>query len=266
MDYPSLFLQNDSIQKIFLDKMSYKQATNVTQSKYKCDLCDYKTTKKELIRQHTLTKHSEVKHKCPNCAFTHYYSGKVRTHFQEVHLKENKRRDKKTKDCFKKGCQNTQQEDCEKLGHNKHVCKQCDYRAFTRRTIRTHIRNKHEGYLFSCNQCDFKNARNDAVNEHIARIHDGVVYRCERCDLVMTSKGSLKSHNYTHHSDKMFQCAKCNYKCASNAILNNHKRIVHSDKTFQCKKCIYKCANKSKLNTHTQKVHKTNFQNDADEN
>ena len=82
-----------------------------------------------------------------------------------------------------------------KLGHNKHVCKQCDYRAFTRRTIKTHIKNKHEGYLFSCNQCDFKNARNDAVNEHIARIHDGVVYRCERCDLVMTSKGSLKSHN-----------------------------------------------------------------------
>ena len=103
MDYPSLFLQNDSIQKIFLDKMSYKQATNVTQSKYKCDICDYNTTKKELIRQHTLTKHSEVKHKCPNCAFTHYYSGKVRRHFQEVHLK--KGRDKKTKDCFEKGCQ-----------------------------------------------------------------------------------------------------------------------------------------------------------------
>ena len=105
MDYPSLFLQKDSIQKIFLDKMSSKQATNVTQSKYKCDLCDYKTTKKESIRQHTLIKHSEVKHKCPNCAFTHYYSGKVRTHFQEVHLKEKKRQDKKTKDCFEKGCQ-----------------------------------------------------------------------------------------------------------------------------------------------------------------
>ena len=129
MDYPSLFLQNDSIQKIFLDKMSSKQATNVTQSKYKCDICDYNTTKKELFRQHTLTKHSEVKHKCPNCAFTHYYSGKVRRHFQEVHLK--KGRDKKTKDCFEKGCQNTQQEDCEKLGHNKHACKRCDYRVFT---------------------------------------------------------------------------------------------------------------------------------------
>ena len=100
MDYPSLFLQNDSIQKIFLDKMSYKQATNVTQSKYKCDICDYNTTKKELFRQHTLTKHSEVKHKCPNCAFTHYYSGKVRRHFQDVHLKEKKGRDKKNKGLF----------------------------------------------------------------------------------------------------------------------------------------------------------------------
>ena len=114
--------------------------TNVTQSKYKCDICDYNTTKKELIRQHTLTKHSEVKHKCPNCAFTHYYSGKVRTHFQEVHLKETKGRDKKTKDCFEKGCQNTQQEDCEKLGHNKHACNKCDYRTFTRRTMRAHIK------------------------------------------------------------------------------------------------------------------------------
>ena len=76
--------------------------------------------------------------------------------------------------------------------------------------LQAHIKNKHEGYLFSCNQCDFKNARNDAVNEHIARIHDGVVYRCERCDLVMTSKGSLKSHNSLTTVTKSFNVKSAN--------------------------------------------------------
>ena len=75
--------------------------------------------------------------------------------------------------------------DCIEVGHNKLVCKQCDYHAFTKGTVRKHVRNKHEGKLFSCNQCDFKNARKDAVNEHTARIHDGVVYRCEHCDIVL---------------------------------------------------------------------------------
>ena len=221
-----------------MDKMSHKQASNVTHSKYKCDLCYYKTTKKELMRQHILTKHSEVKHRCPNCAFTHYYSGKVRSHFQEVHLKEKRRRDR-PQDCFEIDCKNTQNEgSCEERGHNKLVCEQCDYRAFTKGTMVNHIRNKHEGYLYSCNQCDFRNPRNDAVYAHIAHIHDGVVYRCERCDLVMTSRGSLKSHNYVHHSDKTFQCDVCNYKCGNKSILNNHRR----------------------------KVHTTNFQTEADEN
>ena len=240
MDYPSLFLKNDSIQKVFFDKMSHKQAENVTCSKYKCDLCEYKTTKKELMRQHTLVKHSGTKHKCPNCAYTHYYPGKVRSHFQEVHLKEKRSRDE-PKDCFEKGCTNTQKEVCKELGHNKLVCKQCDYRAFAKGTMRNHVRNKHEGKegrLFSCNQCDFKNESRGKVDIHTARIHDGVVYRCKRCDLVMTSKGSLKFHNYFHHSDKTFQCDRCDYKCGNKSVLNKHRR----------------------------KVHKTNFQTEADEN
>ena len=278
MDYPSLFIQNDSIQKVFLDKMSHKQASNVTHSKYKCDLCDYKTTKKELMRQHILTKHSEVKHRCPNCAFTHYYSGKVRSHFQEVHLKEKRRRDR-PQDCFEIDCKNTQNEgSCEELGHNKLVCEQCDYRAFTKGTMANHIRNKHEGYLFSCNQCDFKNPRNDAVYAHIARIHDGVVYRCERCDLVMTSKGSLKSHNYFHHSDKTFQCDVCIYKCGNKSILNNHRRKVHTtnfqteaeekthraEKPNKCNQCDFAASQVGHLRTHL-KTHSGEKSNKCDQ-
>lgn len=280
MDYPSLFLENDSIQNIFVAKMSHKQDIDLTNSKHECDLCDYKTPKKELMRQHTLIKHSGIKTKCPNCAFTHYYAGKVRSHFQEVHLKEKKRTDG-PRDCFEKDCKNTQKEDCIEVGHNKVVCKQCDYHAFTKGTMRQHIRNKHEGRFFSCNQCDFKSERQDEVNIHTARIHDGVVYRCDRCDLVLATKNGLRSHNLSRHSDKTFQCDRCDYKCVNKFSFNSHKRTPHDGLVYRCDRCDlvlvtksgfkrHNCFNNSSLNQHKRTQHKTKknidcFQIEADE-
>ena len=229
MNYPSLFLANDSIQKVFSSKMSHKQDINLTTSEFKCDLCDYNTTKKELMRQHTVVKHSEVTNKCPDCAFSHYFPGKVRKHFQYVHLKEQPRprRTDGRRDCFEIDCKNTQKDVCEGMGHNKAVCKQCDYSSLTTDALRRHVQAKHEGKLYSCNQCDFKFARTDQVLIHTARIHDGVLFRCGRCDLVFLSKSALKSHNSFYHTEKIFGCGRCDYKCSNNSTLRKHERRPH---------------------------------------
>ena len=111
MDYPSLFLESDSIQNVFSSKR--KRGVGLpTQSEYKCKTCEYKTTKKELMRQHNVVKHSGHVNKCSDCDYAHYFPGKVRKHFNYVHL--GIKRQNKTQgrlDCFKMDCKNTQRED-----------------------------------------------------------------------------------------------------------------------------------------------------------
>ena len=100
---------------------------------------------------------------------------KSKKNFQYVHLKEKRPKAKRTdgaRDCFVQGCKNTDKDECLQMGHNKVLCKQCDYFALSIDALRRHVKAKHEGKLFHCNQCDFKYERPDTVNIHKARTHD----------------------------------------------------------------------------------------------
>ena len=258
--------------------MSHEKAIKLPSSEFRCDICDYKTLKKEMMRQHTVVKHSEIRNKCPDCAYTHYFPGQVRRHFQYVHMKDQTRprRSDGRKDCFEIDCKNTQKDVCKEMGHNKASCKQCNYSSFTTDTMRRHVKTKHEGKLYSCNQCDFKSARTDQILTHTARIHDGVLFRCDRCDLAVDSKDALKSHNYYHHSDKTFECGKCNYKSEQKCKLRKHEKMMHTTvdcfrkycKTGSkedcrklghhkliCKICKYMAHTKGAMEKHTEKPH-----------
>ena len=86
MNYPALFLSTDSIQNVFSSSSKKVQSLPPLQSQYECEECDYKTTKKELMRQHKLVKHTRTANKCSACSYTHYYKCQVRKHFNQVHL------------------------------------------------------------------------------------------------------------------------------------------------------------------------------------
>ena len=86
MNYPTLFLSTDSIQNSFSSSSKRVQSLPPLHSQYECEECDYKTAKKELMRQHKLVKHTRTANKCSACSYTHYYKAQVRQHFNRVHL------------------------------------------------------------------------------------------------------------------------------------------------------------------------------------
>ena len=187
MNYPALFLSTDSIQNSFSISSKKVQSLPPLDSQYECEECDYKTAKKELMRQHKLVKHARTANKCSACSYTHYYKAQVKKHFNQVHLKI-KRNDQCTKSCFIMDCKNAEKDQCEKMGHNRIFCEQCDHYTLTMRSMKHHIKTKNEGLIFKCHQCNFVSTTKRTLTSHINTKHEGLIFKCQQCNFVSKTK------------------------------------------------------------------------------
>ena len=96
MDYSNLFLTSDLIENVL--KINSKTKTKNIGKGFaalvkpgaeqdavqECKKCDYKTAKYNHMFQHNRVKHSDIKHKCTECDYTHGYPTKV--YHRQVHL------------------------------------------------------------------------------------------------------------------------------------------------------------------------------------
>ena len=196
MNYPTLFLSTVSIKNAFSCSSKKAQSSQPVHSQYECKECDYKTAKKELMRQHKLAKHARTVNKCSACSYTHYFKGKVRQHFNQVHLNIKTSR---RKSCYITDCKNAEKELCEEMSHNRIDCEQCDYYSLTKKSMKNHIKVKHEGLVFDCHQCDFVATTKEALGTHTSFAHDGEVFSCEQCGHFSSSKKALKLHLKIHN-------------------------------------------------------------------
>ena len=183
MNYSSLFLSNESIQREFKDKKQtrigrgFASLVKLGAKKdfaEECGKCDYKTLIYNDMYRHNRIKHSDIKHKCTECNFSHAYPTKVRTHHRQVHLGVPRNRTKQI--CGKDVCKDVGKSDCKEILH----------------------------FLFFCDQCDFSTKRNDALKIHTKRAHEGLVesFPCNQCDFITNLKSSLKRHISGKHIEE----------------------------------------------------------------
>ena len=232
MNYPPLFLSTETIQNSFSSSSKKVQSLPPLHSRYECEECDYKTAKKELMRQHKLVKHSRTANKCSACSYTHYYKAQVRKHFNRAHL--NIKRNYDTKSCFVMDCKNAEKEQCEKMGHNRIFCEQCDHFTLTRRSMKHHIQTKHEGLIFKCHQCNFVSTTKRTLTSHINTKHEGLMLNCHQCNFISTTKRTLSSHISFAHDGEVFSCEQCSHFFRSKKALKLHLKI-HSRKQHNIK-------------------------------
>ena len=197
MNYPSLCLNQDLIDKVFLEtkqgiprppvlnkdswsKRYYhkkKESRSQSGEVEECDQCDYKTTKFMAMYGHKREKHIGVKKKCTECDYSHVYPTKVRGHYNRVHmgLKSGIKVEKVAK-CRKKVCENFGKPSCS--------------------DIRTHM-------LFFCNLCPLSFKRSDNLLFHNQNIHEGLIFSCKHCSSFSTArKYTLKLHILAKHTEK----------------------------------------------------------------
>ena len=178
------------------------------------------------MRQHSLVKHSGIVNKCPSCDFTHYFPGKVRRHYKQVHLK------------------------MRNLTRN---CNQCEFIASYRDQLDTHIAHEHEGRVLRCDNCDFIGKNRHNLRNHVFSHHKEKVYNCDKCEYKCAEKSSLKKHSLGR---SRIICNECDHVTFSKKDLQRHKKSHHGIR-YSCSQCPFNTKKMSNLGRHRNNIHRS---------
>ena len=180
---------------------------------YVCDLCGYKTNRKDKFSDHGRNMHNissssqeskeTVALMCDQCEFTTRRSQSMKEHM----LKH-------------KGV--------------RHYCEYCEVSYAQERNLRAHIIQAHDSNKLPCDQCDFTTLRNDGINNHVQCEHLGIKYFCELCASSFSRKGDLKRHVLSLHTEKdpaedkpRFNCTQCKSSHSRERDLKRHMKQKH---------------------------------------
>ena len=272
MDYSNLFLNKESIENVL--KISQKPTKSIGKgfaslvksggekdAVQECNQCDYKTAIYNNMYQHNRVKHSDIKHKCTECDFTHAYPTKVKTHHKQVHLGVPKYR----LICRKDSCRDVGKLECKELLHFLLVCAQCDFSTKRSDSLKIHTKTVHEGLVesFPCNQCDFITNLKSSLKRHKSGKHIEEAmrerYLCdyEGCAYKTLYKSGLRTHIETKHEGIVrFRCEFMNCTFGTNEIRHLKEHTMgHGEKTHKCNLCDQTFLMKRNYTKHIRRIH-----------
>jgi len=79
------------------------------------------------------------------------------------------------------------------------TCKYCSTNFSEKRTLKRHIKSKHEVTNFRCQKCEFTTTRKDKLREHTFSKHYGNKFKCPECSEEFSRNDSLARHMKTYH-------------------------------------------------------------------
>ena len=183
---------------------------------YKCEFCDYSSTKKENLsrhknlRGHVVEAQAEVQ-KCHKCDFRANVP-MLKQHIKLVHGVEMK----------------------------QHKCDHCEYSSTRKENLtrhkKQHLVKSAPGHavnmkFFKCDLCDYSSARKDnlarhkKLRGHVSEAHEND-YKCPWCNF-RSNTIALKQHINSVHSGKMkqYKCDQCYYSSSRKDNLTRHKNL-----------------------------------------
>ncbi|KAF5278832.1 hypothetical protein FQR65_LT03520 [Abscondita terminalis] len=208
--------------------LSRRKSVSTDEKKFKCNLCDYKSTRNAHLKSH-MHKHTL---KCDSCNYTTLveteFSDHKKTH-AEVPSNANLSIECETGtsptdeiDLFDRKTLHTGDVDASRSAEEKKFkCDLCDYRSVRKGYLQLHM-NKH--YL-KCDKCEYKTLAQIEFSDH-KKVH--IEKRAPSIDNVSSRKGASTE-------EKKFKCNLCDYKSTRNAHLKTHM-MKH---TLRCDKCYY---------------------------
>ena len=194
---------------------------------FKCSQCDYVAKRKEMVKDHTIRRHTdptERKLKCAHCDFTAKLPEMIRIHTRRVHL----------------------------TAGNEFHCEQCDFKTTRNINLRHHVEGMHAlKRPFECPKegCDKTFPTQRRLYGHV-RAHNPRI-SCPECDIKCHSPAELRKHSFKHTGVKKQVCRLCQAKFAHMQNFIRHFTIHHpGEMALHCKTCDLFFANGRSLNKH----------------
>ncbi|RXG56246.1 Zinc finger X-chromosomal protein [Armadillidium vulgare] len=218
-----------------------------------CSHCDFKTRKKNLLRNHIFRDHDLV-YSCAECGYSFLSEYELEKHI---------------------------------LSHKEYRCRKCDYTSHSKYRLAKHESSHNRTFfcdkcifscsseeellrhdiklhpkkekLLKCRYCSFTcKERNDLDNHNLSHLDVGT-FRCRFCTFSTNNELELTEHNLSHpRRGGMYRCSKCNYKSAIKASVKQHELSHLNTKMFKCSHCNYATNYKGNLRTHEINNHTEN--------
>ena len=283
MNYPSLSLEQKQIENAFQDPRNHQKTSLKQQRGYfqgtkniplrsnfylnqttKCEQCDYKTSKYDLMYSHVRVKHSDLKIKCTECNFSHPFPTKVNTHYKQVHLGE--KRHHRRYICRNEFCQSFSTQNCAELEtHSLLFCKICKFSSDRSDDFKFHIQSVHEGIVYPCEHCSSYVAKRKLnLTRHILARHPEIskpeTFSCtdEGCNFETRHKRTLKSHVESKHEGFVrYKCdfMNCDYGTNESKSIKEHSFLHNGCTPHKCDLCDKMFTRLRQLKKHKKKQH-----------
>ena len=121
---------------------------------FKCDLCDFKSTRKVTIKAHKDVAHVGLLHKCDFCGKVCRGEEALKEHLDVVHK------------------------------HPTFECTNCDFQTRCRKEGERHVMTHNEKIVeekMPCNKCNYEAINEDDLRAHVIRTHPGVLQSKRPC-------------------------------------------------------------------------------------
>lgn len=231
---------------------------------FKCNHegCNFKTTFKNSLNQHTRTHTNERPFVCDfkGCDKKFKTSSQLKTH-KNIHYEE------KSYKCEE--CEYTCKTNMNLISHRKvhseerpYKCtiEGCEQAFKTSKSLKKHLKSKKHNpkkCIYKCSwvDCTFESEDKLETRKHRTTSH---FIECDECEYKCPWEGMLKTHkDRKHNKIRRFKCNECEYEAYYEAYIAKHKIEVHSKKEkYVCTLCNkYKTNCKADFNKHLSRVH-----------
>ena len=161
----------------------------MTQTEFKCNVCDKVLISRQSLIQHKETVHDGVIYRCKICDAPIRSRPNMADHMKRMH------------------------------GNEEFSCDKCNFRTKTRRKLKAHIGNVHSEKRFECKLCDSKYGFQFALTKHVQQVHaktlpenERGIATCPSCDF-KSKPWNVQKHIKQLHQKREKPGLKSSHKC-----------------------------------------------------
>jgi KRAB domain-containing zinc finger protein len=228
----------------------------------KCNLCDFRVARKDSLKNHVKSKHSEkggelfsdIKREEPASNEKHVQCENIAT-VSGIHSSESK-----LHKCIHCGLDFHTERGVEvhiELVHGgeNHDCPDCSFTASTLNKLKEHNKDAHQTIQIiikpdhECSLCDFSSARKGNLNSHVKAVH------CVESGESVSDVKKEEAASDEKNDAKLIKCEQCDYAALNNRKVKTHMLSVHAEKNNKCVHCNFVASTLKRLNRHIEHRH-----------